>query len=128
MFCGWKRHIKQFELLCDSLIITDGKQKLSLLLTLIRDNTDEIYENITPQGTLITYWQVIKAFNEHFKFQVNLSNEIFIFRKMAKRTDETTEEFFVRLHKQALKCEFTDNEKEIKQQIEISTNISKLRK
>ena len=128
MFCGWKRHIKQFELLCDSLIITDDKQKLSLLLTLIRDNTDEIYENITPQGTLITYRQVIKAFNEYFKFQVNLSNEIFIFRKMAKRTDETTEEFFVQLHKQALKCEFTDNEKEIKQQIEISTNISKLRK
>ncbi|XP_066916478.1 uncharacterized protein [Clytia hemisphaerica] len=47
---------------------------------------------------------------------------------MSQREDETTQQYYVRLHEQALKCEFTDKEKEIKQQIELSTNSSKLRK
>ena len=127
LFSGRKRYIKRFELLCDSLKITGDKQKLSLLLTLIGDNTYEIYENL-PQDTLITYRQAVDAFNEDFKSQFSLSYEIFTFRKMDQRTDETTQQFFVHLHEQLLKCEFADKDKEIKQQIELSTNISKLRK
>ena len=34
----------------------------------------------------------------------------------------------MRLHEQALKCDFADKDKELKQQIELSTNSSKLRK
>ncbi|XP_065682332.1 uncharacterized protein LOC136095539 [Hydra vulgaris] len=47
---------------------------------------------------------------------------------MAQRIDETTQQLFVRLNEQAIKCEFADKDKEIKQQIELCINISKLRK
>ncbi|XP_047139063.1 uncharacterized protein LOC124814981 [Hydra vulgaris] len=47
---------------------------------------------------------------------------------MAQRTDETTQQFFVRINKQAIKCKCADKDKEIKQQIVLCTNISKLRK
>ena len=128
LFSSWKRYIKRFNLLCNSLVVTDDKQKLSMLLTLCGDEAYEIYENIVPQDEEKTFADVVKAFENHFKPQVNLSYETFLFRKMSQREDETTQQYYVRLHEQALKCEFADKEKEIKQQIELSTNSSKLRK
>ena len=110
------------------MVVTDDKQKLSLLLTLCGDEAYEIYENISEQQDDETFDQVIQAFENHFKPQVNLSYEIFLFRKMTQREDETTQQYYVRLHEQALKCEFADKDKEIKQQIELTTNSSKLRK
>ena len=41
---------------------------------------------------------------------------------------QKTQQYYVRLHEQALKCDFDDKDKELKQQIELSTNSSKLRK
>ena len=128
LFSSWKRYAKRFDLLCNSMVVTDDKQKLSLLLTLCGDEAYEIYENISEQQDDETFDQVIQAFENHFKPQVNLSYETFLFRKMCQREDETTQQYYVRLHEQALKCEFTDKDKEIKQQIELSTNNSKLRK
>ena len=128
LFSNWKRYIKRFNLLCDSLVVTDNKQKLSMLLTLCGDEAYEIYENIVPQDQDKTFAEVVQAFENHFKPQVNLSYETFLFRKMTQRDDETTQQYYVRLHEQALKCEFADKDKEIKQQIELSTNSSKLRK
>lgn len=110
------------------MVVTDDKQKLSLLLTLIGDDAYEIYENILPQDTDHTFQQVIDAFNNHFKPQVNTSYETFLFRKMLQRTEESTQQYYVRLHEQAMKCDFTNIDTEIKQQIELSTNSSKLRK
>ena len=41
----WNTYKKRFELLCSSIGVTDNKQKLSMLLTLIGDGAYEIYEN-----------------------------------------------------------------------------------
>ena len=128
LFSSWKRYVKRFNLLCDSLIVTDDKQKLSLLLTLVGDDTYEIYENIVDQDAEISFAEVVEAFTNHFKPQVNTSYETFIFRKMAQRENETTQQYYVRLHEQAIRCEFADKSKEIKQQIELSTTNTKLRK
>ena len=55
---------------------------------------------------MINKSQVVEAFNEHFKPQANTSCETFLFRKMTPRKDETTQQYYVRLHEQALKCDF----------------------
>ena len=128
LFSSWKRYVKRFNLLCNSLVVTEDKQKVSLLLTLVGDEAYEIYENIVPQDAEKSFQDVIEAFENHFKPQVNVSYETFLFRKMAQRADETTQQYYVRLHDQAVKCDFTNTDKEIKQQIELSTNNSKLRK
>ena len=114
--------------MCNSLVVTDDNQKLSLLLTLVGDEAYEIFENIAPQDEDKTFQEVVQLFENHFKPQVNISYETFLFRKMVQRADEATQQYYVRLHKQAAKCDFTDKDKEIKQQIELSTTNTKLRK
>ena len=128
LYSSWKRYIKRFNLLCSSLVVTDDKQKLSLLLTLVGDEAYEIYENIMPDPEGKTFADTVQAFEEHFKPQVNTSYETFLFRKLVQREDETIQQYYVRLHEQAVKCDFADKDKEIKQQIELSTSSTKLRK
>ena len=128
LFSSWKRYVKRFNFLCNSLVVTEDKQKLSLFLTLVGDDAYEIYENIIPESQEKTFEEVVTEFDNHFKPQVNTSYETFLFRKMLQRTDESTQQYYVRLHEQAQKCDFGNKELEIKQQIELSTNNSKLRK
>lgn len=127
---SWLRYTKRFQLLCDALVVTESKQKLSMLLTYIGDDAYEIYENIVPQDANPAYSfdQVIEAFNNHFKPQVNTSYETYLFRKMNQRSDETLQQYYIRLHEQAMKCQFSAKDTEIKQQIELSTTSTKLRR
>lgn len=128
LFSSWKRYVKRFNLLCNSMVVTDDSQKRSLLLTLCGDETYEIYENISDQGDDETFDEVVAVFENHFKPQVNRSYETFLFRKMSQRMEETIQQYYVRLLEQSSKCEFNDKDMEIKQQIELSTINSKLRK
>ena len=90
LFTSWKRYVKRFNLLCNSLVVTDDQQKVSLLLTLVGDEAYEIYENIVQQNEDRTFQDITTAFENHFKPQVNISYKTFLFRKMVKRSDETT--------------------------------------
>ena len=67
------------------MVVTDDKQKLSLLLTLCGDEAYEIYENISEQREDETFDQAVQAFENHFK---PLSYETFLFRKMSQRKDK----------------------------------------
>ena len=123
----WNTYKKRFELLCSAIGVTDNKQKLSMLLTLIGDGSYEIYENITPTPEL-SYTEVITLFDEHFKPQLNESYETYLFNQMRQKEEETIHQYYVRLREQAKKCNFHDMDKNIKQQIELSTTDGKLRK
>ena len=42
----WNKYLKRFNTLCKAIGVTDNGQKLSMLLTYIRGEMYEIYENI----------------------------------------------------------------------------------
>lgn len=124
----WKTYKQRFEILCTAIGVKDEKQKLSMLLTYVGEKMYEIYEQIiTGDITTQTYEGVLTAFDTHFAPAVNYSYECYVFRQMKQLPDETLHQYYIRLKEQAAKCNFTDTDKEIKQQIELMTANNKLR-
>ena len=122
----WKKYKQRFELLCTAIGVTEEKQKLAMFLTYVGDETYDVYENIKPSDTA-TFKEVIEALDKHFTPQTNTSYETFLFRNIKQNEGESLNEFYIRLREQAGKCGFDNTDLNIKQQIELSTNIEKLR-
>ena len=116
----WKKYKRKFEILCEALAVTEDKQRVAMLLNYVGDDTFEIYGNILAPGAH-TYKDVVEAFDNRFKPQVNYSYERCIFRSMKQNDEETLQEFYIRIKQQASKCNFTNADQEIKQQIELHT-------
>ena len=127
LFSSWGKYKKRFGILCTAIGVTDAKQKLSMLLTYIGDESYDIYEQIMPAPEH-TLEEVFTAFDNYFKPQVNTSYESYLFHQLKQRTDETISQYYIRLKEQATKCEFHNVDIAIKQQIELSTNNNKLRR
>ena len=124
----WTTYKKHFEILCNATGVKDEKQKLSMLLTYVGEKMYEMYEQIVPEDiTTQTYHGVLTAFDTHFATAVNYNYECYVFRQMKQLSDETLHQYFIRLKEQAAKCNFTDTDREIKQQIELITSNNKLR-
>ena len=99
-----------------------------MLLTYVGEKMYEIYEQIVLGDiTTQTYNGVLTAFDTHFATAVDYSYECYVFRQMKQLSDETLHQYFIRLKEQAAKCNFTDTDREIKQQIELITSNNKLR-
>ena len=88
-----------------------------------------IATNIFVPGTDENFTNAVEVLDNNFKQKANISYEIYKFRNLKQQTDETTQQFYIRVKEHAMKCEFDGNiAKEIKQQIEVSTNNNKLRR
>ena len=85
-----------------------------MLLTFVGDETYEIYENIMPPGDH-NYADVLAEFDSHFKPQVNVSYETYLFHQMQQRVDESIHQYYIRLKEQGSKCTFTNVDTAIKQ-------------
>ena len=89
-----------------------------MLLTYVGEKIYEIYEQIVPGDiTTQTYNGVLTAFDTSFAPAVNYSYECYIFKKMKELSDETLPIFY--LFKKNKRQNFTDTDREIKQQIEL---------
>ena len=123
----WKKYEKRFDILCNVLGVTKNKQKVSTILNYVGEGTFGIYKNILPASEY-TYEQVINALDEHFEPKVNRSYETYLFQLMKQRTDETVQQYYVRLKEQSIKCNITDVDREIKQYLELNSTNNKFRR
>ena len=100
-----------------------------MLLHYVGGEVFDIYTSLLTPGEEKTYENIIKLFDEHFNPKKNISYEVYKFRNLKQRVDESIQKYYVRIKEQAMKCDFKTNlKKEIKQQIELSTNSNKLGK
>ncbi|KAL1468455.1 hypothetical protein MTO96_041465 [Rhipicephalus appendiculatus] len=83
-----------------------------------------IFLTLPDRGT--DYATAVAKLNAHFAPKKN--NERHVFRKAKQSTEETGEQFQVRLRKLAATCEFANEEQEIVSQLTEGTNSSKLRR
>ena len=65
--------------------------------------------------------EACQALNNYFKPRKNTLFEIFKFRKTNQSSDETLDQYHIRLVQEARYCEFTNIDGEIKAQIELGT-------
>ena len=125
----WEKYKKRFVNLCVALNVNDDKQKLALLLNYIGEEAYDVYDNLLTPGTDETFNNALELLNGHFTPKKNIEYEVYLFRKLKQSHDETMHQFYVKVKQQANKCEFgTRLEKEIKQQLTLSTCNNKLRR
>ena len=69
----WVKYRKRFENVLIALNVTNGSQKLPLLLNYVGEECYDIYDNLLIPGTLESYSNVIRLFDGHFKPKPNIN-------------------------------------------------------
>ena len=66
----------------------------------------DIFETFADQGT--SYAQAVAKLSEYFQPKKNISYERHVFHKAKQQSEETIDNYVVRLSKLAISCEFGD--------------------
>ncbi|XP_065204609.1 uncharacterized protein K02A2.6-like [Planococcus citri] len=114
----WKRAVDLYIL---SKGYTDDKQKQATLLSLGGMDLQDIYYaipgNETKSDEETWYQQTIRLLDAYFIPKSNVTYERYVFSKIIQRPDELTEQFINRLRRQVTKCEYSDEDAQLCQQI-----------
>ena len=130
----WKRWLTRFEILLTALSVTEKARKKALLLHYAGDEVFTIYESFTAQqrgeGDDVNdeYKTLVDSFNAHFTSKKNIDFETFKFRQCRQNEGETIDAFHTRLRLLAARCDFANEDREIKVQILQGCTSSRLRK
>ena len=123
---AWEQYLKRFECYINAMNITKDEQKRALLLHVSGSDVQDIFETLADQGT--TYADAVTNLSAYFKPKQNIAFERHVFQKSTQSSDETVDNFIVRLSKLAISCEFHDKDDMIKDKVVNSCTSTKLRK
>ncbi|XP_046748852.1 uncharacterized protein K02A2.6-like [Diprion similis] len=127
----WKRWLRGFELYVSTKNTTNQIRKRDLLLHTAGFEVQDIYFslNLDETDTENAYTRAVEKLTEYFEPTKNEPYERHVFRALAQKTDETTDQFIIRLRQQAENCGFGDmKDQMIRDQIIEKTQSSDLRR
>ena len=122
----WRKWINRFQNLLISLREFDSKVKRGLLLTYVGEATNDIFDTLPETGD--DYDTPVAKLTTYFEPTSNTDMAIFEFREMKQERGETLNAFYRRLKEKATRCEFHDEDREIKTHIIHKTTDSRLRR
>ena len=100
----WTKYIEEFELFIVASGITDGKQKVALLLHLGGENLREIYKTLKEDND--KFDAVKTKLTNYFKPKKNVTYERYILKSTVQEKDESSSSYITRLKSLAQTCEF----------------------
>lgn len=100
----WTKWKKSFEYYLTATGVTDGDQKRALLLHLIGQDSQDIFETFEDTGD--TYENAVAKFDEYFLPKKNDAFERHIFRKCKQNEGESVDAYVTRLKNLAKTCNF----------------------
>ena len=121
---AWEQYLKRFEYYIKAMNITKDEQKRALLLHVSGSDVQDIFETLADQET--TYADAVTNLSAYFKPKQNIAFEWHVFHKSTQSSDETVDNFIVRLSKLSISCEFQDKDDMIKDKVNSCTS-TKLR-
>ncbi|KAK3092457.1 hypothetical protein FSP39_003031 [Pinctada imbricata] len=124
----WRKWVQRLENLFVGMKISDNKRRRALLLHYAGEEVYDIFDTLTDTGNDENYDQAKECLKQYFEPKVNKEYERYVFRQSQQNSDETVDQYHTRLRQLANKCEFNDNESEIKSQIIQSCTSNKLRR
>ena len=124
----WKKWLARFENLIVGMGIKDETRKRALLLHFSGPDVDEIFDTLEYTGEDKDYKTAVEKLTAHFNPQVNATYEVYNFRKAQQNEAESLDSYHTRLRTLAKTCEFTNADKEIKEQIILSCKSNALRR
>ncbi|XP_062541405.1 uncharacterized protein K02A2.6-like [Armigeres subalbatus] len=139
----WEEWHRAFELLLELRDVEEQHDKLILLLTVGGRGLQRFYYNLGPAPEEIypepvqvpyrpqevpEYDNAIKRLSKFFVGKRNDRIELEVFRSLKQGSDETFNNFLLRLRSQAARCEFKDREeKELLQQVTMGASDERVR-
>ena len=95
--------------------IKEDMQKKALMLLSAGPPVQDIYDTVKEAAD--TFEQAHKKLTDYFQPQTNTDFEVYKFRKLTQKPEETVDKWTTRLRQQAKLCNFENSDKEIKAQI-----------
>ena len=124
----WEKWKKSFGYFITASGITDDGRKRALLLHLVGEETQEIFETFPAAEQGESYDEALNTLNNHFKVKKNVPFERSTFNRAKQQTDESIEQFSTRLRKLSLYCEYGDSvDEHIRDRIIDACSSQKLR-
>nr|XP_050042610.1 uncharacterized protein LOC126539827 [Dermacentor andersoni] len=122
----WTKWQARFDNFLLEANIQNAVRKRAMLLHYAEDAVHGIFLTLPDRGT--DYEMVVAKMNAHFAPTKNAVYERHVFRQAKQSSEETVDQFQVRLRKLAATCEFANEEQEIVSQVIEGTNSAKLRR
>ena len=120
----WPTWIRDFEIFLNATAVTKAAQRKAMLLHVVGKAAREIYYTKVEAGD--TYAEVKQKLTEHFQPLRNVDFEIYKFGLIKQFEQEAFDDFLVRLRGAASKCDFIDEQPQIKRQITAGCRSVKL--
>ncbi|CAH1953772.1 unnamed protein product [Acanthoscelides obtectus] len=130
----WDKWRRAFAIFLEASSVVDPKKKRAMLLHSSGLPLQEIYYSIPgahvdePQGDNDVFAVAVQKLDEYFKPKQSKLYERYIFRKIKQESEETFDEFLVRLRVQGAKCKFSNVEEHLIDQIVEKCYSQELRK
>lgn len=124
----WKQWIERFAVFLVAMNVKDEARKRAMLLYYVGETVHEIFKTLPDKGDDTDYERAVNCLDKYFKPTTNSEFPVFLFRKAVQNPDETIDQYQTRLRQLAQRCEFEDEDREIKSQIIQSCRSTKLRR
>ena len=124
----WKEWLRRFERFLVAMDIKDETRKRALLLYTAGNEVEKIFATLSDVGEDKDYKKAIEKLSAYFSPKKNLLFETHKFRQLKQMTEETIDQYCTRLRQQAIICEFSDSEHEIKIQLVEACLSSRVRR
>lgn len=109
--------LKLFKYFVAGTIITDGTQKMALLLHLVGPNVEQIVDTLEITGEANDFDAAVNSLNSHFQQKKNISFERHQFRLEKQKNNESVQDFCTRLKQLPISCDFADNDEMIRKNV-----------
>ena len=108
----WKKYLLKFEKVLVVMNIAEGKRKFAMLLRFGGDFVRDFIDNALPK--VEGYDATVDYLNEHLNPITNDAFEICTFEKTIQDSDETAQQFCIRVKSIVNRCNFENEDKHIK--------------
>ena len=113
----WKEWLRRYERFLVAMDIKDDTRKRALLLYAAGNEVEKVFATFSDVGEDKDYKKAVEKLNEYFSPKKNVLFETHKFRQLKQVTEETIDQYCTRLRQQAIICEFSNSENEIKIQL-----------
>ena len=102
---------------CHAMDIKDDTRKRALLLYAAGNEVEKNFATLSEVGEDKDYKKAVQKLNEYFLPKKNVLLETRKFRQLKQITEETIDQYCTRLRQQAIICEFSNSENQLKIQL-----------
>ena len=113
----WKEWLRRYERFLVVMDIKYDTRKRALLLYAAGNEVEKFFATLSEVGEDKDYKKAVEKLNEYFLPKKNVLLETHKFRQLKQITEETIGQYCTRLRQQAIICEFTSSENELKIQL-----------